>query len=601
MALPMIWLLGDFYGTMENLSVLRSAFNRNRECFALLLTFRFLALANDQAVELECDFRLEKNALAGHAVQIARSPVDRPGQCPTNNSTPTQVCAEAFLPRDAKTAVGHQVFGSAAGEDEAVRVVDIEIVASIIQVVRVEQHKATTRFQQGVDLGQYRQRFVVVPEMFEHVRHEHQIETAFFQVGWKWRHHAGPGIETFGTGLFAQRGVGFDSRVAQIVTTDAEKVRGKITPSYTDFQNPGVGGQACERPLGEAGEQLLDEALAKPGIAMFCEMVVVHGWPCLRNKLDFSAMTSHTGRWRKPLLNIAKTAATILLLVWLFRTFPMQDVFSRLRDMNWGVVLLALVLGQVVWILQAWRWRRTVLAPPGGIPPFRTFLYYTGVGYFFNVLLPSGIGGDAVKSMAMGRSVQDTAASVAAVFFSRVMGVSLMLATFWFAWLLWSGDLPLPVLAGMGLLTMGTLAGWIVLLGPWKIPGFLQRPRLARVLEYRRYFGLRGRGWSETFAIQALTLMQQWLFFRAVGVEMPFLMVALCIPPITLLTMVPISLYGMGVREWATVGLFTLSGFGATECLAASGPAYLLVFVQAAIGGLWLAWEQMRLRNSRSA
>ena len=95
--------------------------------------------------------------------------------------------------------------------------------------------------------------------------------------------------------------------------------------------------------------------------------------------------------------------------------------------------------------------------------------------------------------------------------------------------------------------------------------------------------------------------MQQWLFFRAVGVEMPFLMVALCIPPITLLTMVPISLYGMGVREWATVGLFTLSGFGATECLAASGPAYLLVFVQAAIGGLWLAWEQMRLRHVRSA
>jgi hypothetical protein len=49
-------------------------------------------------------------------------------------------------------------------------------------------------------------------------------------------------------------------------------------------------------------------------------------------------MTSHTGLWRKPLLNIAKTAATILLLVWLFRTFPMQDVFSRLRDMNWELV-----------------------------------------------------------------------------------------------------------------------------------------------------------------------------------------------------------------------------------------------------------------------
>ena len=58
--------------------------------------------------------------------------------------------------------------------------------------------------------------------------------------------------------------------------------------------------------------------------------------------------------------------------------------------------------------------------------------------------------------------------------------------------------------------------------------------------------------------------------------------------------MLPVSLFGIGVREWATVHLFTLAGFSAAECLSANGPAYLLVFLQAGAGGLWLAFRMIR-------
>lgn len=293
-------------------------------------------------------------------------------------------------------------------------------------------------------------------------------------------------------------------------------------------------------------------------------------------------------------LVLVKVIITAVLLVMLFRTFPMHDVFSKVRDMDLYLFALVLILAGGIWFLQALRWKRTMPLQEGGNPPIRIFLYYTALGYFFNLLLPSGIGGDAVKSVAYGRRFQVTADSVASVFMARVMGVSLMLLTFWGAVAWWSGQVPKAVLAAMAVLSGMTLAGWVVLLGPWEW-SVLQNTRLHFLLNYRKSMGAMGRIWSETLGVQVLTIVQQWLFFWCVGVPMPIWLVALFLPPIFLLTMVPVSLFGVGVREWATVGLYTLSGFSAADCLAASGPAYLLVLIQAGVGGLWLAARQMRL------
>lgn len=365
--------------------------------------------------------------------------------------------------------------------------------------------------------------------------------------------------------------------------------------AYADFKDSGRGREVLQAPLGKSLEQALNQSFAHLGVSVLRKMIIVHGWPWFANNVDFSIFRPQDVFVQK-LIWPLKVVLTVALIVWLFRTFPMDDVFSRVRGMDGWFFGAALLLGMLVWLLQATRWRRTTPPISGPLPSIWVFLYYTSIGYFFNVLLPSGIGGDAVKSVGLGRAMQDTAGTVAAVFMARVMGISVLLATFWIAFLLWSGNFPASAFWGMAAITGATLVGWVLFLGPWDLP-WLKGTRFQRILEFRRFFGLLGKGWRETFAIQAMTLFQQWLFFRSVGVEMPFMAVALFIPPITLLTMIPVSLYGMGVREWATVGLFTLSGFSAAECLAASGPAYLLVFIQALLGGVWLGVRTLATRK----
>jgi len=290
-----------------------------------------------------------------------------------------------------------------------------------------------------------------------------------------------------------------------------------------------------------------------------------------------------------------KLIVTGLLLWWLFRSFPMGQVFSRTRGMSIPWFMGAFGISLLVWIMQSVRWQRMTLEVNGEVPKLREFLYYTAIGYFFNILLPSGMGGDAVKSVGLGRAMKDLGGSLASVFMSRVMGMAVMIACFWIAMFLWQGTLPTPVITGMIGISVATGLGLILFFGPWKL-AFLLKTRLRRFIEFRAFLKIGGRGWLDSLAIQILVTFQPWMFFRSIGVHMPLVPVFLFLPPITLLTMIPVSVFGLGVREWATVYLFTLTGFTAADCLASQGPAYLLVLLQALLGGLWFAWRTIRAR-----
>ncbi len=297
----------------------------------------------------------------------------------------------------------------------------------------------------------------------------------------------------------------------------------------------------------------------------------------------------------KRLLLFAKILVTGILIWWLFRSFPMGEVFSRTRGMSIPWFLLALLVSFLVMFMQSLRWQRMTLEVNGEVPRLKEFLYFTSVGYFFNILLPSGMGGDAVKSVGLGRAMKDMGGSLSSVFMSRVMGMAIMIVFYWIAWFFWPSKLPASVNTGMIATSLLTAVGLVFFFGPWSFL-FLKKTRFNRFLEFRAFLRLGQKGWIDSLVIQVLVTLQPWMFFRSIGVEMPLLPIFLFLPPITILTMIPISVFGIGVREWATVFLFTLTGISAEECLASQGPAYLMVLIMALIGGLWFAWRTIRAR-----
>ena len=116
---------------------------------------------------------------------------------------------------------------------------------------------------------------------------------------------------------------------------------------------------------------------------------------------------------------------------YIFYKIPLKEVID-----NWNIgmtpwILAMLVAATLVMAIQANRWKG--LSVQGPEIPFKTYYAYTAMGYFFNNLLPTGFGGDAVKSLAFGKKFNQTSQSVSAVLLARIQGLLAMFLCFFIA------------------------------------------------------------------------------------------------------------------------------------------------------------------------
>ena len=135
------------------------------------------------------------------------------------------------------------------------------------------------------------------------------------------------------------------------------------------------------------------------------------------------------GKAKKILLNVLKFIVSFGGLAYIFWKVPLAEVATHwtATALPWiGLILACTIFSMAI---QANRWRGLLL-DEGKKIKFRTFYAYIALGYFFNNLLPSGFGGDAVKTVAFGRRFGNMANSVAAVAISRVMGLLAMFLCF---------------------------------------------------------------------------------------------------------------------------------------------------------------------------
>ena len=93
---------------------------------------------------------------------------------------------------------------------------------------------------------------------------------------------------------------------------------------------------------------------------------------------------------------------------------------------------------------------------------------------------------------------------------------------------------------------------------------------------------------------EVLTVLSAWLVARSIDVDVSFWLLAVIAPPVLILSALPISIGGLGVREAAYVGLLGQVGVDVTDAALLSlltGAALLLASLPGAIG--------LALRGSR--
>lgn len=304
-------------------------------------------------------------------------------------------------------------------------------------------------------------------------------------------------------------------------------------------------------------------------------------------------------RLKKILSNLLKIAISVGGLAYIFWKVPFGEVSNHwtTHALPWiGLILLCTVFSMCI---QAIRWRGLLLEE-GKKVPFKTFYSYIALGYFFNNLLPSGFGGDAVKTIAFGKKFGNTANSVAAVAISRVMGLLAMFICFFamLPFVISRYDIP-PLYTG-AVSVVALICIFIIIGGLFsdkiKLPEAITK-RVPFLLKLQNAFSIY-RNYPKVFFLSGLdsiwlqisSIVIHYSYFQAVGVPVDLATITVFMTITITITMLPISINGIGLRENLNVSLFTgLLGIPADIVLAAALIGYIPMLFQAVQGAFAFA------------
>jgi len=306
-------------------------------------------------------------------------------------------------------------------------------------------------------------------------------------------------------------------------------------------------------------------------------------------------------RWRQVAIRLIGLA----ILVFILSRLDLQATVATLAHVQWGYLLIALAANLVLFGLKSWRWQ-TLLRMQGIVYP-RTDAFLAFVSGLFLGLVTPGRVGELSKALYLKQDLGLPASEgLANVLMDRLFDLYtiLILGT---VGLIWFQLLPAWALA---LIAAGTL-------GAMLMPAALLSERLAswglRVASQLPFLGRRGprlRTWVDGFqqglrpllkpglgTPLILTLVAYAFFFSqaqllalALGLQIPFAYLAVCLSIAGVVTLLPISFSGLGTRDAILIALFAPLGLAPEQAVAYSTLFFLTFYVGGGIYGA-IAWQ----------
>jgi uncharacterized protein (TIRG00374 family) len=311
-------------------------------------------------------------------------------------------------------------------------------------------------------------------------------------------------------------------------------------------------------------------------------------------------------------MNSKGTALTILkvgfaggVILWLFHKINAPHVWDCLREAHLAPILIGILLAEMTVLIAAWRWQQllSVFQIKG---QFRTLLCIAQIGQFFMIFLPGPTGDDLtrmlyISRLAKGRVVE----ACTSVAIDRLIGLGSILFVavicIPFQWELLATTVTTHWMA-LGIVTFGGLA---VAMGVFFF--MVGHPSRLWFQHQLRSFPARGlrdeiaRIWgllcdskttvacviTTAIGTQVLVCTMFYLAGIAVGLHIPILTWMGFVPIVLAASAVPITIAGIGVREYLLVlFLGLLANVGDERALAASLITFSMMLFICLIGGV---------------
>jgi glycosyltransferase 2 family protein len=306
---------------------------------------------------------------------------------------------------------------------------------------------------------------------------------------------------------------------------------------------------------------------------------------------------------KKLFYNLVKLVISAGLIVYiLLYQVNLTDVWKLLTSAHIMPILLGAGIMVLGTFLRAARWGILLHALDIQVPTRKlAHLYF--VGSFFNLFLPTGMGGDAVKMAKLAQETGQVPESIGTTLVERATGLWVLFILALIALPFSASFLPPTWIPYITLVTIsGVVGGWVVMgtpLLPWlgskiHLPGQQYLERLYRSVSQLGWRAL-AKASFVSLVFDLLLIMVGYLIAISLDIRLPMGIFFLFTPIISFSLTLPISVGGLGVREQTYILLFQAVNVSPETATAMSLLFYLLttVFV-GLIGGILYIVESLR-------
>jgi|APCry1669189534_1035231.scaffolds.fasta_scaffold10583_2 glycosyltransferase 2 family protein len=274
---------------------------------------------------------------------------------------------------------------------------------------------------------------------------------------------------------------------------------------------------------------------------------------------------------------LIKICLTGIIVYFLFNNIDYTQVLFTLKHVPFYLLAFSIVLTIAGILATAMRWQKIICSLSNPIPLWDA-CYHTAIGAFLSQCLPSSVGGDVYKGIILKQRYKiSTALSVSTTLIDRLYGISsfvifALLGCFveWKSLITSSiGDLMILILVLVG---GGLIALYGLKFAKSKLPLFLMP-----IVKFSESISLMFSHKAEALIIFITSLtaslcliMGAFLLSAGIGLELTLFQIFVSIPLVIIVSAIPISFAGWGLREGAMVVILSIYGIPKEEALALS-------------------------------
>jgi uncharacterized protein (TIRG00374 family) len=295
-----------------------------------------------------------------------------------------------------------------------------------------------------------------------------------------------------------------------------------------------------------------------------------------------------------------KVGVSVVLTLFLISRIDFADFLSVVKNTN--IAMLLLVYSSFIFgtSLCVYKWQMLLSAHGINKPSiFRLFSLYL-IGIFFSNFLPTEVGGDVVRAYEVGKISGKKTEAFASVLVERITGfVAVILYVCVGVILNWEIIVGLPityVLIVTSLFLMICLVLFSMRRFARRIKKLVSFPFFAKVLAklqslYEAFYLYRSK-FKIIFVSMILSVLFQlfaiWYLYAIAycfDLVIPFRCFVLLLPAVTIISLLPISINAIGIREGAFIYLLALFSIGNEQALALALLYRVGIFIPGIVGG----------------